>query len=216
MIENQPGDPDQLIEQAMWQIFPCQGKVVLDLGAGTGFHIPRFHEQAAHIFAVEPHAPSRMKIMARCTSLVLERASVMTGSAESLWLPDQSIDLVHARFAYFFAPNCLPGLQELQRVIRPGGVACIIDNNMRRGTFAAWLRKIPTFAAIDSDSIDHFWADQGFALQEIASEWRFERRADLEAVVRIEFHPEYAEAILAEHHELSVPYVYNLYYRRYP
>lgn len=218
-IENRAVDPEQLIEQAMWRLAPWEGRLVVDLGAGTGFHLPHFHERATHVIGIEPHGPSRLRAMARCSALGLERISIMTGSAEQVWLPDHSVDLVHARFAYFFGPGCEPGLRELQRILRPGGTAFIVDNNLRRGTFAAWLRKVPAFAALDPDAIDQFWRDQGFALEEIASEWRFERRVDLEAVVRIEFPPVMAagvaDEILAEHEGLRVPYVYNLYHKRH-
>ncbi len=49
----------------------------------------------------------------------------------------------------------------------------------------------------------------------IASEWRFQNRADLEAVVRVEFLPELAPQLLAEHSGISVDYHYCLYYRQY-
>ncbi len=207
-IENRAVDPEQRIEQAMERIAPWQGKVVVDLGAGTGFHLPRFAERAAHVVGVEPHGPSRVRAMARCGALGLENVSVMTGSAEQVWLPDGCADIVHARFAYFFGPGCEPGLRELRRILRPGGTAFIVDNNLRRGTFAAWLRRVPYFAALDADALDRFWREQGFSLEEIESEWRFERRADLEAVVGIEFPaaiagPGFADQLLAEHEGLT-------------
>ena len=214
-IENRAADPAGRIEAAMAEIVPWDGKVVLDLGAGTGFHLGRFHSSAAHVIAVEPHGPSRLRAMARVAALGLERASVMTGSAERLLLPDASVDVVHARFAYFFAPDCTPGLAELARVIRPGGAAFIVDNDLRHGAFAAWLRRLPQWAQADADVVERFWADHGFALTSIPSEWRFERRADLEAVVRNEFRGGVAEEILAEHEGLSVEYHYALYHRRY-
>jgi ubiquinone/menaquinone biosynthesis C-methylase UbiE len=214
-IENRAVDPEQLIEARMHAIAPWDDKVVLDLGAGTGYHIPRFHTRASHVIAVEPHGPSRVRAMARVAALGLERASVLAGSAERIVLPDASVDVVHARFAYFFGPGCEPGLAELARVIRPGGAAFIIDNDLRRGTFAAWLRRAAYFAEIDPDARDRFWADQGFALATIPSAWRFDRREDLEAVVCIEFPPDLAEQLIAEHAGLTVDYWYSLYYRRY-
>src|SRR5258708_4233880 len=117
-LENRAADPEGRIEAAMQAVAPWHDKVVLDLGAGTGFHIRRFHAGAEHVIGVEPHGPSRLRAMARVAALGLERASVMTGSAERILLPTASVDLVHARFAYFFAPNCLPGLHELARVLR--------------------------------------------------------------------------------------------------
>ena len=213
--ENRAVDPGGKIEAAMAAAAPWDGKVLLDLGAGTGYHLPRFHETAAHVIAVEPHGPSRVRAMARVAALGLERVSVTTGSAERLLLPDASIDVVHARFAYFFGPGCEPGLAELARVIRPCGAAFMIDNDLRTGTFASWLRRSPDWANADPDEIEGFWAGRGFDLTRIASEWRFERREDLDAVVRLEFPPDLAATILMEHPGTSVDYHYALYHRRY-
>ena len=214
-IENQAVDPNHQIETAMWHIAPWQGQLVVDLGAGTGFHLPRFHEQAAHVIGIEPHGPSRLRAMARCSALGLEHVSVMMGSAEQIWLPDHHVDMVHARFAYFWGPGSEAGVRELQRILRPGGTAFIIDNNLRRGTFAEWLRRVAQFAVRDPDSIDQFWQDQGFDRTEIASEWFFQQRQDMEAVIRNEFPPLIAETILMEQQELHVSYVYNLYSKQF-
>jgi SAM-dependent methyltransferase len=214
-IENLAADPDGQIEQAMWSIAPWQDRVVLDLGAGTGFHLPRFAERASHVFGVEPHAPSRLRAMRRVAELGLEQVSVLAGSAEYVPLRDHSVDVCHARFAYFFPPKCEPGLAELARVLRPGGAACIIDNDLRTGTFARWLSHLPEAHVGNADVVEAFWADHGFACQRIASQWRFSSRGDLEAVVRLEFGESLSAQLLAEHSGLSVECHYCLYYRQF-
>jgi ubiquinone/menaquinone biosynthesis C-methylase UbiE len=214
-IENLAADSSRLIEAAMWDIASWQNAVVLDLGAGTGFHLPFFHQAASHVIAVEPHGSSRLLAMARCVSLHLERVSIMAGSAEQIYLPDASIDICHARFAYFFAPNCMPGLRELARVMRPGGTTFIIDNDLSKGTFASWLQKLPMFQTTNSTEIEGFWADQGFSLTRIASEWQFATRTDLEAVVSLEFGAELAAQLLENHQGTRVEYHYCLYHHRY-
>jgi hypothetical protein len=45
--------------------------------------------------------------------------------------------------------------------------------------------------------------------------WRFSSRADLEAVVRIEFKPDVAESILRHHEGLEVDYAVNLWSKRF-
>ena len=45
--------------------------------------------------------------------------------------------------------------------------------------------------------------------------WSFASRADLEAVVRIEFDPDTAEKILAEHDGTEVDYAVNVWSRDY-
>ncbi len=214
-LENLALDPEGKIEATMRAIAPWAGKVVLDLGAGTGFYVPRFHEEAQHVFAVEPHAPSRLRIIERAAALKLERASVLAGSAEYIPLRDASVDIVHARFAYFFAPGCDAGLVELQRVIRPGGTAFIIDNDLRTGTFAGWLRKAAGPNDPSADEVEAYWAEHGFMLTRIPSNWQFQDRATLEAVVRLEFGENLAPELLREHEGLEVEYHYCLYHKRY-
>jgi hypothetical protein len=46
-------------------------------------------------------------------------------------------------------------------------------------------------------------------------DWRFDSRTDLEAVVRIEFTPEVAAAVLAEHEGTTVDYAVNLFWKRF-
>jgi ubiquinone/menaquinone biosynthesis C-methylase UbiE len=213
-LENRAADPDLLLEGAMQAISAWAGKIVLDLGAGTGFHIPRFQE-AEHVFAVEPHDDLRVLAMRRIADLALRNASILKGSAEYIPLRDQSVDICHARFAYFFAPDCLPGLRELQRVMRPGGTAFIIENDLAEGTFAAWLRQSPYYKNATASEVAEFWSEQGFRERSIASEWRFERREDLEQVVRLEFGDALARKLLADHEGLRVSYHYKLYSRSY-
>src|SRR5689334_24380472 len=45
----------------------------------------------------------------------LPSVRVAAGSAEHLGLPTRSVDVVHARFAYFFPPNGDAGLTEVDR-----------------------------------------------------------------------------------------------------
>ena len=72
-IENLAADPDGVIEAAMQRIAPWHGKVVVDIGAGTGFHVERFHADAAHVIAVEPEPALRLRLMHRLVDRQLAR-----------------------------------------------------------------------------------------------------------------------------------------------
>ena len=183
------------------------GRVVLDLGCGTGFHLPRFAETAAHVYGVEPH-PGLLRLAARRTR-ALTNVSLLAGTAQDVPLPDASVDVVHARWAYFFGPGCEPGLAELDRVVRRGGTAFVIDNDATRSTFGAWFRR--GYPKVDPDAVERFWAARGWTRTSLDLDWRFGSRADLEAVVRIEFAPEVADAVLADHDGTVVDYAVNLW-----
>ncbi|WP_343423148.1 hypothetical protein [Candidatus Flexifilum breve] len=83
-------------------------------------------------------------------------------------------------------------------MLRSGGTAFIIDNDLRHGQFADWLKRHP-FAGVDPDVVEGFWSAQGYQLVRILSEWRFDNRADLEAVVRLEFGEALGNDLLRSH-----------------
>jgi SAM-dependent methyltransferase len=210
-LENRAVDRDGLVERTMLGITDWATRDVLDLGCGTGFHLPRFAATAAQVYGVEPH-PALLQLAARRTRS-LANVTLRTGVAQALPVPDASVDVVHARWAYFFGPGCEPGLRELDRVVRRGGTAFVIDNDATRSTFGRWFRR--GFPKFDPVAVERFWAGHGWTRVPLDIEWRFDDRADLEAVVRIEFTPEVADEILAEHCGTSVDYAVNLWWRHH-
>jgi len=107
-LENHAVDRDGLLEDAMRARADWAGRVVLDLGCGTGFHLPRFAGTASHVYGVEPH-PGLLRLATRRTRSV-SGVTVLAGTAQAVPLPDASVDVAHARWAYFFGPGCEPGL----------------------------------------------------------------------------------------------------------
>jgi ubiquinone/menaquinone biosynthesis C-methylase UbiE len=210
-LENRAADQDGAIETAMASIAHWRGRTFLDLGCGTGFHLPRWAAEASRVVGVEPH-PALVAIARRRTRS-LAGVSVVQGSAQQVPLPDASVDVVQARWAYFFGPGCEPGLAELDRVVRRGGTAFVIDNDATRSTFGGWFRR--GYPNIDPDEVERFWSTRGWQRTPVDIEWRFESRADLEAVVRIEFTPEVADEVLASHDGTTVDYAVNLWSKQY-
>ena len=56
---------------------------------------------------------------------IADRLFAVKGVAESLPFPDNSVDFVASRGSIFFWTDPVKGLQEVQRVLRPGGKAYI-------------------------------------------------------------------------------------------
>ena len=210
-VENRSCDPDGVIEAAMRTIRDWDGADVLDVGCGTGFHLPRFAATARSAIGVEPHPPLLELARRRCQGQT--RVSVRAGTAQALPVADASVDVAHARWAYFFAPGCEPGMRELARVVRRGGVAFVIDNDASRSTFGSWFRRF--LPEHDPVAVQRFWAMNGWERQSLDIRWAMATRADFEAVVRIEFTADLAEAILAEHPGCEVDYAVNLFWRRF-
>ncbi len=210
-LENRATDPDGVIESAMRSLRTWRDATVLDLGCGTGYHLPLFATEAAKVVGVEPHGD--LVTWARLRTRRLPNVEVVRGSAQRIPVEAASIDVVHARWAYFFGPGCEPGLLELARVVRRGGVAFVVDTDATQSTFGRWFsRALPAY---DARAVDEFFSLHGWSVLRLDIRWMFDTRADLEAVVRIEFAPDHAERILAEHQSLEVDYAINLRVRHY-
>jgi SAM-dependent methyltransferase len=207
--ENRSQDAEGAIWAALRAAAPWEGRDVVDVGCGDGFHLPLF-SGAASVTGVEPHAPLVARARARLASD--PRIRVLEAGAAALPLPDASVDLVHARTAYFFGRGCEPGLAEAQRVLRPGGVIAIVDLDATVPPYGTWMRAdLPRY---DPAAVEGFFRTQGFSLRRIATVWRFPDRATRDAVLRIEFSRDVAERAIAASVGLAIPVGYRLHVRR--
>lgn len=207
-IENRAIDPAGRLWSAMRELADWSGATLVDLGCGTGFHLGTYAATAGKVIGIEPD--EALAEMARRRAI---KAEVLAGSAEHLPLPDESVDVIHARFAYFFPPGCDDGLAECLRVLRPGGTLVVLDNDHERGEFAELISGSPWALPQGGGPVTaRWWAERGASRTAVLSEWRFERRQDLEAVLRLEFPSEVAEPWLSSHPErLGLSYVYLLF-----
>lgn len=160
--------------------------------------MPEYAQSAATVIGVEPDSDLVPAARARTP-----KAEVLPGSAEQIPLDNDSVDVVHARFAYFFPTannDCSAGLAEVLRVLRPGGSLVVIDNDHRNGEFADLLAL--SSSAASSQGVDHYirqwWADRGADRQEVMSSWKFSNPTDLRAVISMEFPPEIADPWLSK------------------
>jgi SAM-dependent methyltransferase len=192
--ENRAQDVDGLIWRALAEEFDWTDRDVLDVGCGDGFHLPRFADNAKSVIGVEPHEPLVRR--ARRRVMGLEGVEVRLGPAQRLPVPDASVDLVHARTAYFFGPGCEAGLAEADRVLRPGGALAIVDLDVTSSPYGHWMRAdLPHY---DPREVEDFFAAQGFRLRRVATRWWFGDLAACESVLRIEFSPRVADRAVAE------------------
>jgi SAM-dependent methyltransferase len=211
-LENLGVDRAGVIETAMREVDDWAGKDVVDVGCGTGFHLPGFATTARSVVGVEPHAP--LVVRARRRVAALPSVRVVRASAEATTLRDASVDVAHARWAYFFGPGCEPGLAELDRVMRPGGTAFVVDNDATRSTFGTWFRRsLPRY---DPVAVERFWARRGWLRERLDMEWTFDSPASFARVLGIEFPAALADEIVAaDPGRTGVDYAVNLWWRHF-
>lgn len=215
--ENTGVDRAGVLDAALREVADWAGRDVLDVGCGAGFHLPRLAATARSVTGVEPHPPLVERARARVAGLRTASGGlvhVVAAGAAATGLPDASVDVVQARWAYFFGPGCEPGLAELQRVVRPGGTACVVDVDATRSTFGGWFRR--TWPDYDADAVDRFWRRQGWTTERLSIDWSWPTREEFEAVLRIELSPGAADRVLAEDPERTgCDYGVVLRWRRY-
>jgi ubiquinone/menaquinone biosynthesis C-methylase UbiE len=118
--------PEYPVEAIAWlveQLDLRDGRVVLDLGAGTGKLTRALVPTGSRVIAVEPG-----EAMLEQLSRAVPEAEAIRGAAEAIPLPDASVDAVTVgqAFHWFRHDEALP---ELHRVLRPGGGIALIWNS---------------------------------------------------------------------------------------
>ncbi len=136
------GRPDYPAELRGWLVGTLglgPGKRVLDLGAGTGKFTKLLLATGAEVFAAEPVAAMRARLAAD-----LPQVTVLEGTAESIPLPDNSVDaVVCAQAFHWFSTRA--ALNEIRRVISPGGKLGLVWNT--RDETVPWVARLRELTA---------------------------------------------------------------------
>lgn len=203
-LENYAQDVDGAIFRALpdWT-----GLDVVDVGCGSGFHLPVFAERARSVVGVEPHPP--LVEMARHRTSEMASVHVVAGSAEALPCSDASADVVHARTAYFFGLGCESGIADAMRVLRPGGVLVIVDLDATAHAYGRWMRgDLPHYRP---DVAERFFDDAGFDCRRVDTRWEFTDRSTMAQVLGIEFSARIARRALRETVGLGLAVRYRIH-----
>jgi len=107
---------------------------IVEIGAGTGKFTKLLAEKGLDIVATEPVAGMRAKFQELLPSL-----KIVDGTAESIPLPSVSADALIAAQAFHWFDGT-KALTEFARVLKPGGVLCLIWN--ARDESIDWVAKL--------------------------------------------------------------------------
>lgn len=116
----------------------------LDLGSGTGRLTPALADAfGGPVYGVEPSV--RMREQAPDHPGV----EYLAGAAESLPLPDASVDAALVFFVWHHVGDHAAGARELYRVVRPGGRLFVQANLAEAMPDVWWFRVVPEWLEVD-------------------------------------------------------------------
>ena len=110
------------------------GTRVLDLGSGTGAAFQQL--QNFDVTAVDPD--EKMLELNEFSNKVI-------GGAENLPFPDNSFDSIYCAFVWRNINEPKKGMDEIYRVLRPGGKFILLDMTRPKNKFLKAIHKIGTF-----------------------------------------------------------------------
>jgi SAM-dependent methyltransferase len=114
-----PGYPDAAVEFVTTRFALGPGRVVVDLGAGSGKLSRHLAATGVRVIAVEPVAQMR--------TLIPPGIEAVEGTAEAIPCADASADaMTCAQAFHWFEPGT--ALAEVHRVLRPGGGFAVLTN----------------------------------------------------------------------------------------
>ena len=143
------------------------GWTMLDVGCGGGFTIRRLLKQSenAQVYGIDISEESVAKAKKVNADVLDKQVFVTQGSAEKLPYEDEKFDLVTAVETVYFWPN-LPGcLQEVRRVLKPGGKFAILVEVV--DSDSKWTNIVEGMTAYTPEQIKSLLDDAGFTHTEI-------------------------------------------------
>lgn len=117
-----PGYPREAVDWLVATLQLGPGRAVVDLAAGTGKLTVPLVAAGVRVIAVEPSEAMRAVLQAAAPA-----AEALEGTAEEIPLPDASVDAVTVAQAFHWFANAA-ALEEIHRVLKPGGVLGLVWN----------------------------------------------------------------------------------------
>ena len=117
-----------------------EGENILEVGIGTGKNFP-YYPPGANIVAIDfsgkmlDHA--REKAIREHVHVNLQQMDT-----QNLKFTDNSFDTVVASFVFCSVPDPIRGLEELRRVVKPGGKVVLLEHILSANKVIAWLMNL--------------------------------------------------------------------------
>ena len=109
------------------QLGPAPGESVLDVGCGFGAFHPALHAAGARVVAFD-YSPGMAREAQQRASKGGLAVQVLQADAQQIPLADNSVDHALASHMLYHVPNIRQALEEIRRVVKPGGRVLLTTN----------------------------------------------------------------------------------------
>lgn len=103
----------------------------LEVGFGSGLNLPHYSRDVRKLYAVEP-AEEAWKLAGEAVAAAPFPVERVGTSAESIPLPEGSVDAVASTFTLCTIPDAALAMKEVRRILRPGGVFHFVEHGLSR------------------------------------------------------------------------------------
>jgi len=164
-----------------WACSQARGKV-LEIAIGTGLNLP-FYPADVEITGIEI-SPAMLEIARRHAQSLGRQVELVSGDAQALPFPDQSIDTVVCTIALCSIPDERQAVAEAWRVLRPGGRFVALEHVRSPNIIIRALERMLESYTIRTQA-DHLLREPVKTVQEVSFSIEYLKRQKLGIVERL-------------------------------
>ena len=113
--------------------------VVLEIGIGSGLNLPFYSSEVQRIYGVDPSVELQRMARKRAAAATTKLESLVQTADSPLPIATASIDTAIVTWTVCSIPNAAKALQEMKRVMKPGGRLIFVEHGRAPDTrVAAW------------------------------------------------------------------------------
>jgi ubiquinone/menaquinone biosynthesis C-methylase UbiE len=110
---------------------------VLEIGIGSGLNLPFYSQGVKQIVGIDP-SPKLLAMANEATTQSSLPVELIEGTAEAIPIGNASIDTVVTTWTMCSVPNLDQALEEIHRVLRPGGRLLFVEHGLSPEPRVRW------------------------------------------------------------------------------